>query len=68
MAGTDGNDEATEVSGPIYGQEGSLGGVDRPMLLVPAPTKSKKPKHQAPQEAVDEFWAKFNTKTPGKGK
>ncbi|KAH8687438.1 hypothetical protein BGZ60DRAFT_363165 [Tricladium varicosporioides] len=35
------------------------------MILVPAPT-TKKPKHQAPQDAIDEFWAKFNSKTPGR--
>lgn len=27
----------------------------------------KKMKHTSPQETVNEFWAKFNTKTPGKG-
>ncbi|KAH9885671.1 hypothetical protein F4778DRAFT_787068 [Xylariomycetidae sp. FL2044] len=26
----------------------------------------RKPKLQTPQEAIDEFWSKFNTKTPGK--
>ena len=40
---------------------------DAPILqLLPAPVK--KTKHQAPQDAIDEFWAKFNSKTPGKGK
>ncbi|OBT79564.1 hypothetical protein VF21_01271 [Pseudogymnoascus sp. 05NY08] len=29
-------------------------------------TTSKKSKKQAPQEIIDEFWTKFNTKTPGK--
>lgn len=36
------------------------------ILLVPA-DPVKKPKHQAPQDAIDEFWQNFNTKTPGKG-
>lgn len=26
-----------------------------------------KKKQQSPQEAIDEFWSKFNTKAPGKG-
>ncbi len=30
-------------------------------------TTPKKPKQQAPQEAIDEFWDKFTTKAPGKG-
>ncbi|KFY01851.1 hypothetical protein O988_02506 [Pseudogymnoascus sp. VKM F-3808] len=30
------------------------------------PTTTKKTKKQAPQEIIDEFWTKFNTKTPGK--
>jgi len=28
----------------------------------------KKVKHQSPQEAIDEFWEKFDSKTPGRGK
>ncbi|KIN05743.1 hypothetical protein OIDMADRAFT_38228 [Oidiodendron maius Zn] len=32
---------------------------------MPAPS-SKKKMHQSPQEAIDEFWAKFNSKTPGR--
>lgn len=39
---------------------------DTPMMLVPAPAPTKK-KSQSPQETIDEFWAKFNSKTPGKG-
>ncbi|KAI2605715.1 cysteine proteinase, partial [Hypoxylon fragiforme] len=34
-----------------------------PVTLRRAP---KQPKQQTPQEAIDEFWAKFTTKTPGK--
>lgn len=30
-------------------------------------TTTKKSKKQAPQEIIDEFWTKFNTKTPGRG-
>ncbi len=28
---------------------------------------SRRPKQQAPQDAIDDFWRKFTTKTPGKG-
>jgi hypothetical protein len=35
-----------------------------PVTLTQAPKKNKQ---QAPQEAIDEFWSKFTTKTPGKG-
>jgi hypothetical protein len=37
-----------------------------PMVLVPAPA-AKKTKHQSPQASIDEFWSKFNSKTPGRG-
>ncbi|KAI1091243.1 cysteine proteinase [Rostrohypoxylon terebratum] len=33
---------------------------------VTIPQIPKKPKQQTPQQAIDEFWAKFTTKTPGK--
>ncbi|ETS84658.1 hypothetical protein PFICI_02683 [Pestalotiopsis fici W106-1] len=33
-----------------------------PVVLPKMPRK----KQQAPQDAIDEFWSKFNTKTPGK--
>lgn len=36
------------------------------IIYVPAsPSKSKK--HQSPQDAIDEFWEKFNSKNPGQG-
>ena len=31
------------------------------------PPKPKKMKKQSPQDIVEEFWTKFNSKTPGKG-
>lgn len=34
---------------------------------VTIPQTPKKPKQQTPQQAIDEFWAKFTTKAPGKG-
>ncbi|KAI1655507.1 cysteine proteinase [Daldinia decipiens] len=37
------------------------------MAMVPVSMQTpKKPKKQTPQEAIDEFWKKFTTKTPGK--
>ncbi|TGO87468.1 hypothetical protein BPOR_0224g00110 [Botrytis porri] len=35
------------------------------IVFVPAPDV-KKTKHISPQDAIDEFWAKFKSKTPGK--
>ncbi|KAE8449002.1 hypothetical protein EG329_008590 [Mollisiaceae sp. DMI_Dod_QoI] len=37
---------------------------DAPLVLIPQPP-AKKPKKVAPQTAIDEFWTKFNSKTPG---
>lgn len=36
-------------------------------MPVTIPKNPKKSKQQPPQEAIDEFWSKFTTKTPGKG-
>lgn len=36
-----------------------------PVSLQNAPKKKKK--QQSPQQAIDDFWAKFTTKFPGKG-
>lgn len=34
----------------------------------PVPARQRKEaKQQTPQEAIDEFWAKFTTRAPGKG-
>lgn len=33
----------------------------------PAMKPRRRPKQQTPQQAIDEFWAKFTSKTPGKG-
>ncbi|KAF4635471.1 hypothetical protein G7Y89_g2614 [Cudoniella acicularis] len=41
------------------------GAKETPMILMAAPP-AKKPKHQSPQDAIDEFWAKFDSKTPGR--
>lgn len=37
---------------------------ETPLVLIPQPP-AKKPKKVAPQDAIDEFWTKFNSKTPG---
>ena len=39
---------------------------DAPYIVM-APAPAKKVKHQSPQDAIDEFWNKFNSKTPGRG-
>ncbi|KAI2602543.1 cysteine proteinase [Hypoxylon sp. NC1633] len=40
-----------------------------PTVMAEVPVtlpRNPKKKHQTPQEAIDEFWSKFTTKTPGK--
>jgi hypothetical protein len=37
-----------------------------PVTLSLQPKKNTK-QQQTPQQAIDEFWAKFTTKAPGKG-
>jgi hypothetical protein len=37
---------------------------EMPVQIV---SQAKKAKQQTPQAAIDEFWSKFTTKTPGKG-
>jgi len=39
---------------------------DAPYIVM-TPASPKKVKHQSPQDAIDEFWGKFNSKTPGRG-
>ncbi|CAG8978983.1 hypothetical protein HYALB_00011027 [Hymenoscyphus albidus] len=55
--------------------EGSITDSHDPQYLEEEPTypeattitpTMKKPKHLSPQEAIDEFWAKFDSKTPGR--
>ncbi|KAG0652956.1 hypothetical protein D0Z07_0085 [Hyphodiscus hymeniophilus] len=40
---------------------------DAPYIVM-APAPPRKVKHQSPQAAIDEFWEKFDSKTPGRGK
>ncbi|KAK5629104.1 hypothetical protein RRF57_004819 [Xylaria bambusicola] len=58
-------DAASEAE---YFLEGEAGIARTVMAEVPVTVslRSKKPKKQTPQQAIDEFWAKFTTKTPGK--
>jgi len=37
------------------------------VILKLADPTPKRVKHQSPQDAIDEFWKKFDTKTPGIG-
>lgn len=59
-------DAASEAE---YFLDGEAGITQTIMAEVPVtiPVPSKKNKKQTPQQAIDEFWAKFTTKTPGKG-
>jgi hypothetical protein len=41
-------------------------GPDGAIMFVP-PSPPKKNKKQSPQDAIDEFWGKFNSTTPGRG-
>jgi hypothetical protein len=60
----------SQMGDKISGSGSDAGG--RPLsgkdviLRVADPTP-KKVKHQSPQDAIDEFWKKFDTKTPGIG-
>lgn len=45
------------------GHDDYIMGLQDPIALRPR----KVVKQQTPQEAIDEFWAKFTTKAPGKG-
>jgi hypothetical protein len=61
-------EEASVAESAAGSNPASLGNnpKDGAIIYVPAPSTKKK-KHQSPQEAIDDFWAKFNTKTPGRG-
>jgi hypothetical protein len=43
-----------------------MGGFPADHLIAMAP-RAGSAKQQTPQEAIDEFWSKFTTKTPGRG-
>ena len=48
-------------------QEGLNRAQDGAIVYLPPVTPSEK-KKQSPQAAIDEFWRKFNSRTPGRGK
>ena len=48
-------------------QEGLNRAQDGAIVYLP-PVPPSKNKKQSPQAAIDEFWGKFNSKTPGRGK
>jgi hypothetical protein len=57
------SDDSSDDESRMFLKQGPGGNI----VFVPAPD-SKKTKHISPQDAIDEFWAKFKSKTPGKGK
>lgn len=40
----------------------------QPAVILNLPKALRKPKPQSPQAALDKFWARLQTKHPGKGK
>ncbi|KAM0124851.1 hypothetical protein ACHAP3_010094 [Botrytis cinerea] len=55
------DDDSSEDESQMFLKQGPGGNI----VFVPAPDV-KKTKHISPQDAIDEFWAKFKSKTPGK--
>ncbi|ESZ92336.1 hypothetical protein SBOR_7285 [Sclerotinia borealis F-4128] len=56
----DSSDDSDDSSQMVY-KQGPGGNI----VFVPAP-EVKNTKHVSPQDAIDDFWAKFKSKTPGK--
>jgi hypothetical protein len=59
---------STTSSSDISSKDDDLNKTKDAPYIVMAPAPAKKVKHQSPQDAIDEFWGKFNSKTPGRGK
>ncbi|TGO49059.1 hypothetical protein BCON_0222g00090 [Botryotinia convoluta] len=55
------DDDSSDDESQMVLKQGPGGNI----VFVPAPDV-KKTKHISPQDAIDEFWAKFKSKTPGK--
>ncbi|KAI9644088.1 hypothetical protein NHQ30_007440 [Ciborinia camelliae] len=55
------SDNSSDEESQMFVKQGPGGNI----VFVPAPD-IKKTKHISPQDAIDEFWAKFKSKTPGK--
>lgn len=56
------SDDSSDDESRIVMKQGPGGNI----VFVPAPDV-KRTRHISPQGAIDEFWAKFKSKTPGKG-
>ena len=65
VGANDGMSEKNESVAPSQLGLEANNGNDGAILFTPAALQPKK-KHKAPQDAIDEFWDNFNTKTPGK--
>jgi hypothetical protein len=59
--------ESSGSSSVTSDQDGLNRAQDGAIVYLPPVPPSKK-KKQSPQAAIDEFWGKFNSKTPGRGK
>jgi hypothetical protein len=60
----------SQLGDKISGSGSDAGGrpiSGKDVILKFADPTPKKVKHQSPQDAIDEFWKKFDTKTPGIG-
>lgn len=66
VSSDDSSVSAESVSNPEYGA--GLYATSTNKAQTQASVTSTKKKHsQTPQEVIDEFWAKFNSKAPGRG-
>jgi len=54
-------------SSDIYGLEQAARDAKEGAIVYLPPAPTTKKKKQSPQAAIDEFWGKFNSKTPGRG-
>jgi hypothetical protein len=62
------DDELESIAGSLASfAPGTLGNPKDGAIIYVPPTLAKEKKHQSPQDAIDEFWEKFNSKTPGRG-
>jgi hypothetical protein len=59
--------ESSSSSSVTSDQDGLNNAKDGAIVYLP-PVAAKKNKKQSPQDAIDEFWGKFDSKTPGRGK
>ncbi|KAH8599322.1 hypothetical protein B0O99DRAFT_504411 [Bisporella sp. PMI_857] len=64
-AGVRGNVDSNDDSSSGSSQSGLQNARDGQILFTPAVPASKK-KKQSPQDSINEFWSKFDSKTPGR--